>query len=303
MFVTLFGTTQETTFHVGLVLAALGFGFRHGIDWDHIAALTDIVGSHKESRRSMICATFYALGHALMVLTLGLAAIVLAARLPSWVDGVMEHVVGLTLIILAVYVVFGLLRHGRDFRMQSRWMLIFGLVGRAARRVRGRTELVEIEHEHQHDHDDTHDHQHLEPIPAAAGSTAAVAVQQRHTHRHRHIVAMPPDPFTQYRNRTAFLVGVLHGIGAETPTQVLLFVAAAGAGGTVAGVALLVCFLIGLVSSNTLIAAAGTFGFLNASRNFRTYAAVSLLTAGFSLTIGALFLFGRASALPAFFGG
>src|SRR5262249_31017999 len=77
VFATLVGTTQGTTFHVGLVLTALGFGFRHGIDWDHIAALTDIVGSHKESRRSMICATFYALGHALMVLALGLAAIVL----------------------------------------------------------------------------------------------------------------------------------------------------------------------------------------------------------------------------------
>src|SRR5262249_19870337 len=153
-----------------------------------------------------------------------------------------------------------------------------------------------IDHDHEHVHDDVHDHQHLEPTPACTGAT--VAVQRRHTHRHRHLGTMPADPFAQYGSRSSFLVGVLHGIGAETPTQVLIFVAAAGAGGSVAGVVLLLCFLIGLVSSNTLIAAAGTFGFLNASRNFSAYAVVSLLTAGFSLVIGALFVFGSAGALP-----
>src|ERR687887_508807 len=95
-------------FHIGLVLTAFGFGFRHGIDWDHIAALTDITGSQGESRRSMILATWYALGHALMVFVLGFAAIVLAARLPASVDTMVEHFVGLTLIALAAYVFYGL---------------------------------------------------------------------------------------------------------------------------------------------------------------------------------------------------
>jgi len=69
------------------------------------------------------------------------------------------------------------------------------------------------------------------------------------------------------------------------------------------GLVLLVFFVIGLVSSNTLIAVAGTFGFLGASRNFKLYVAVSVLTAAFSLTIGALFLLGRSALLPAIFGG
>jgi high-affinity nickel-transport protein len=66
---------------------------------------------------------------------------------------------------------------------------------------------------------------------------------------------------------------------------------------------LLACFLVGLLGSNTLIALAGNFGFLGASRNFKLYATVSVLTASFSLVIGTLFLFGRSTLLPAIFGG
>src|SRR5437899_1978698 len=123
-------------FHVGLVLTAVGFGFRHGIDWDHIAALTDITSSQDDSRRSMFLATLYALGHGLVVLVLGSAAIVFAERLPRAVDTVMERFVGGTLVLLAVYVVFALVRHGRDFRMRSRWMLLFSGFGRLVRLAR-----------------------------------------------------------------------------------------------------------------------------------------------------------------------
>ena len=70
-----------------------------------------------------------------------------------------------------------------------------------------------------------------------------------------------------YGRATAFGVGMIHGVGAETPTQVVIFLTAAGAGGKFAGVVLLGCFLIGLVSSNSLIAVASTFGLLGATKN------------------------------------
>ena len=79
--------------------------------------------------------------------------------------------------------------------------------------------------------------------------------------------------------------------------------AAAGAGGAAEGLVLLCCFLVGLLTSNSLIAAAGTFGFLGASRNWPLYVGVSLVTAVFSLVIGAMFLTGNTTFLPAFFGG
>jgi high-affinity nickel-transport protein len=289
-------------FSIGLVITAFGFGFRHGIDWDHIAALTDITGSQDDSRRSMVLATMYALGHALVVFALGVAAIVAAERLPSSVDGVMERVVGATLVALGVYVIVSLIRNGRDFRMRSRWMLVFSGVRRAARWVRTtrRSDVVVISHEHAHDPAEPHPEAHrLDAMAGAAGR----ALPTEHRHGHHHIGLVPDDPFMNYGKPTAFGVGMIHGVGAETPTQVLLFLAAAGAGGPTEGLVLLCCFLVGLLTSNSLIAAAGTFGFLGASRNWPVYVGVSLVTAVFSLVIGTIFLSGSGTVLPAFFGG
>ncbi|MDQ1424850.1 MAG: hypothetical protein QOD72_2348 [Acidimicrobiaceae bacterium] len=299
----------NSAFHIGLLLTALGFGFRHGIDWDHIAALTDITSAQADSRRSMLLATLYALGHALVVFGLGLAAILLAAELPSGIDAVMERFVGATLVLLGIYVFVSLVRHGRDFRMRSRWMLLFAAGRRGLRWARernGRTEVVEIVHDHDHPASQTHDDV-LVTAHAHGGAPAAVATtgagSPAHRHPHRHLASVPADPFLDYGRATAFGVGMIHGVGAETPTQILIFVAAAGASGKGTGVLLLGCFLVGLLSSNTLVALAGTVGFLGASRRFRLYVGVSVITAVFSLVIGALFLLGRQTLLPAIFGG
>ena len=181
----------DNAFHVGLLLTAFGFGFRHGIDWDHIAALTDITSSQEEPRRSMWFATLYALGHALVVFLLGFTAIVLAQRLPEGVDAVMERFVGATLLILGLYVFYALARHGRDFRMRSRWMLIFSGVRRGVQWLRARvgatSELVEIEHDHAHPHTDPHDlahrHEHArthDDVVVGAGSGRTSRLEHRH---------------------------------------------------------------------------------------------------------------------------
>ena len=122
----------------GLLVAAFWFGFRHGIDFDHIAAITDITGSTEERRRAVLFGTLYAVGHALVVLALGVVAIVVGERLPQGVDEVMSKVVGATLVLLGIYVVVSLIRHGRDFRLRSRWMLVFAGVRRGWRWVGGR---------------------------------------------------------------------------------------------------------------------------------------------------------------------
>jgi hypothetical protein len=299
-------------FRIGLVTTAFGFGLRHGIDWDHIAALTDITNAQESSRRSMLLATMYALGHGLVVLILGVAAIVLSERLPESVDGAMERIVGFTLLVLGIYVLVALARHGRDFRMRSRWMLIFAGARRGARWLRGRarppTTTVVITHEHDHPVDEPHEHdpviEHAHrraPVPAAVGG--GPPTREVHRHRHRHVVPLPEDPFPTYGRRAAFGIGMIHGIGAETPTQVLIFLAAAGASGKGAGLLLLGCFLVGLLSSNTAVALASTFGFIGASRNFGVYAAVSIVTAVFSLAMGTIFVLGQSTLLPAVLGG
>jgi ABC-type nickel/cobalt efflux system permease component RcnA len=293
-------------FRVGLVISTFGFGLRHGVDWDHIAAITDITSAQDNRRRSMLYATLYVVGHAAVVFVLGSLAVLGGDLLPAGIDRVMERVVGATLLVLGAYVFYALVRHGRDFRMRSRWMLLFAAVTRAARRLRRRPELVEIEHEHEHGHDHEHEHVHLDGDramrPNGGPSPAPVAVVTHHRHVHRHRAPMPDDPFTNYGKLTSFVVGMLHGIGAETATQVLVFVAAAKAG-TGLGELLLLVFILGLVTSNTGIALASTIGYLNGARSFRVYATVAVITGVFSLVVGSLFLLGSGSVLPAIFGG
>jgi hypothetical protein len=300
---------------VGLVLTAVGLGFRHGIDWDHLAALTDITGSEERGRRSMLLATMYAFGHALMVFVLGVVAIVASTEVPHWLDDAMGRVVGITLLALGIFVIVNLARRGRDFRMRSRWMLVFAGARRAARwaatyRARPR-DVVVITHEHDHDDDHGHDHGGHDHgydhdghdhgnarTEVATGAAVVVVAPSRHRHLHRHVGTVPDDPFASYGRGTAFGVGVLHGIGAETPTQVVLFLAAARAGGAAIGVILLLCFIAGLVASNTVVAMTASVGLVGAGRNFPVYATVSVVAAGFSLVVGTLFLFGQAALLP-----
>ena len=288
---------------LGALVTALGFGFRHGIDWDHLAALADLTASESSPRRALRLASAYVVGHALVVLALGSAAVLVGAELPAGVDAVMERFVGGTLVALGVYVVWSLARDGRRFRMRSRWTLLFAGARRLRARRSGSSVPVVIEHEHEHDHiDHVHVHEHVHVLAHANASSAAGA-PARHAHRHVHVGALPPDPLAGYGTRAAFAIGLLHGIGAETPTQVLLFVAAAGAGGRGAGVALLVAFVVGLVCSNTVIAVVSVAGASSAANRWWLTVVVSGVTAAGSLVIGTLFLSGHATALPALFTG
>ena len=137
----------------------------------------------------------------------------------------------------------------------------------------------------------------------SSGLAAGSGSIRTHRHVHRHLARLPDDPFVDYAPRTAFGIGMIHGVGAETPTQLLIFLTAAGVGGKGAGLLLLGCFLAGLRASNTVVALAGTFGFLGATRNFKVYVAVSVVTATFSLVVGCVFLVGGARVLPALLGG
>jgi hypothetical protein len=298
---------------VPLVIAALVLGLRHGIDWDHVAAITDITGSRMSFRQSLRLASLYALGHAIVVLLLGLAVIELGSQIPATVDAVMGRLVGATLILLGFYVFYGLIRYGRGFRMRSRWMVLLSGARRARNALLHRRpgQKIVISHDHAHGHKDAlhtaHEHREV-PSPSngvlrASSAQPTVTPPSVHRHAHHHIGELPQDPFAQYTTGTAVGVGMIHGVGAETPTQVLLFLSAVGVGGRAAGIALLITFLIGLVASNTLIAVASALGFLGATRNFALYATVAVVIGVLSLGLGTLYLFGRGGVIPPLLGG
>jgi hypothetical protein len=97
---------------------------------------------------------------------------------------------------------------------------------------------------------------------------------------------------------TAFGVGVLHGVGAETSTQVLIFLTAAGAAGTAMGLLLLACFVVGLVTANTVVTVAVTTGYLLAARGSAWYLGLCALTGVASLLLGAILVAGASGRLP-----
>jgi len=103
--------------------------------------------------------------------------------------------------------------------------------------------------------------------------------------------------------KAAFIVGMIHGVGVETPTQVLLFVTAAGVSHSFFAVILLVTFVLGLMLSNTLISVLSILGYAKAKKNSSAFLVLGLITAVISLIVGSLFLFNRGSVLPAILGG
>jgi hypothetical protein len=229
-----------------------------------------------------------------VVLALGIAAVAAGAKVPAALDSAMGYLVGATLVALGIYVFYSLIRYGSDMRMRSRWMLVLSGLRRTWRWLRrpdsGSGELLEIEHEHDHEALGHHDYGDGTESLAGAGDTAVAVRTRTHRHVHRHVAPMPSDPFTGYGPGTAFGVGMVHGVGAETPTQVLLFLTAAGVSGNAGGLLLLVTFLAGLFASNTLVALGSALGFLGSKRRSWLFVTLAAVTGAFSLWIGVSYL-------------
>ena len=86
------------------LLSAAVLGFRHGLDYDHIAAISDISSVQLKARDAMRYGLLYVAGHATTVAVLGSAAVVFRIALPAASDRWAERLVGLTLLVLGLYV-------------------------------------------------------------------------------------------------------------------------------------------------------------------------------------------------------
>jgi high-affinity nickel-transport protein len=108
-----------------------------------------------------------------------------------------------------------------------------------------------------------------------------------------------PEPFAwNYNSGSVFAIGIVHGLGAETPSQLMLFLLAASLGGTARGFLGLIAFALGLVLMNTAMTASlgGIFGAGLHRPVFYRYAAVA--GAIYSFAIGVIFLLGSSNRLP-----
>jgi high-affinity nickel permease len=114
-------------------------------------------------------------------------------------------------------------------------------------------------------------------------------------HGHEHV---DPIEMSAYGPRTAFGVGMIHGIGAETGSQVLIIAAVGGAAGQGLGVPMMVAFIVGLLMSNTMIVLISATGFVASQLRERLYLVIGVAAGAFSIVIGTLFLLGAENALP-----
>jgi high-affinity nickel permease len=119
---------------------------------------------------------------------------------------------------------------------------------------------------------------------------------QARLHGHEHV---DPIEMSSYGVRTAFGVGMIHGIGAETGTQVLLIAAIGGAGGAGLGIPMLVAFIVGLLVSNSIVVLITATGFIASRVRERLYLGIGVVAGTFSLAIGLLFLLQLNNRLPA----
>ena len=244
---------QPTTLDLALLSAAV-LGFRHGFDYDHIAAISDITSVEPSRGRAMKMGLVYVVGHASTVAVLGAAVILFQRSLPARMDNWAERAVGFTLLLLGLYVLGSLLRQKSAYVPKSRASILIGAFRWLAWQAR----------------------KLLNPD-----------ANRR-----------PYDPLVKYGRKSVFAVGIIHGLGAETPSQLLLFLLAANLGGPARGFLGLSVFLVGLLAMNTLMTASavGLFG-ISAAKP-RVMRVVVALTATYSLIVGTIFLFGASGALP-----
>ncbi|MFA4934248.1 MAG: cytochrome c biogenesis protein CcdA [Candidatus Methanoperedens sp.] len=241
-----------------ILLTGLIAGIRHGIDWDHIAAISDITSTQNKVGKGIFMSFLYGLGHASVVAAIALGLLLVSFSLPQGVDRFMETIVGITLIILGIYVFYSLhKKKGEDFRMLPRWALAAN---------------------------------------AVLNSYSWLKVKLTNTPRKHHHVLKDG-----YGNRASYLIGMIHGIGAETPSQMLLFALAISAGAAAQkelGAVIIVVYSLGLVTTNTLMGVLGAYGYVKSSRRQKLYRSAAFVTGAFSIVLGTLFLFGGVSYLP-----
>ena len=242
--------------------AALGsclvLGLRHGFDYDHLAAISDITAVQNNWRSGLRLGMTYALGHAFTVATLGVLVLQLHMGLPQGLDHWTERLIGLTLIVLGLGVVAGILRK------------------------------------------DVHGHKHARIESRLAIAINGILWLAWQIRRIWNREAPKPERFQwMYNGKSVFAIGILHGIGAETPSQLALFFLTANLGGTSRGMLGLAAFAIGLVAMNALMTASLGGAFSAGGHHPRFYHVIAWTGAAYSCILGVIFLFGISDRLPA----
>lgn len=211
---------------------AVLIGFRHGMDSDHVAAIADMVGAEQQRSRQIRMGVMYALGHGAIVLVIGMLAILVGTRLPESFLNAMEFMVGLSLLVLGLIILWSIFRQKEGYVYKSRWELVYQAIARMFRFERSKL--------------------HMQKVGILS----------------------------------AFCIGILHGIGAETPTQVMLISNSMGLNNLFFASMQIMLFTLGVLGATVLVTYAASWGFMKAALKRRVQLMLGTLTGGYSLILG-----------------
>lgn len=316
------GSTAEVGSAVGLLTTALLLGIRHGIDWDHIAAISDITsttatadaGEEAHARAHRAAGALHAHGHGGPPELVAHAAEQLAPATDASagqdpgpgsdalaLDGRRLVAEQRRAMVLGTLYALG---HGLVVALLGLAALAFGAllpdwVDPIMGRVVGITLLVLGAWV-------------FYSLYAYARHGRAFRLRSRWLlvfdgvrygwrrlqawlHGHEHA---DPMEMSSYGPRTAFGVGMIHGIGAETGSQVLIIAAVGGAAAHGLGVPMMIAFILGLLISNSVIVLVTATGFVASRLRQQIYVAAGVLAGSFSIAVGLVFLVQAEDLLP-----
>ena len=226
---------------LSLLLFSGVLGVRHGFDPDHVAAITDMVGSHQRVKRGMTLGFMYAAGHGLVVLLIGLLAIYAGRTLPESLVRGTEFLVGVSLVVLGALILRSLVKERGNYQYTSRWQLAYELVQRVLKKG-----------------------------------------------------AVPADGWKKLQIGLigAMVIGVVHGLGAETPTQLVVIGHSSQVGNLLMSGGILLTFVVGLLLSTSAVSLITTWGFFKARSMRLLNLAMGAAAGGYSLFLGVQIMLG-----------
>ncbi|MEO5964529.1 MAG: hypothetical protein ABIR11_03620 [Candidatus Limnocylindrales bacterium] len=307
---------------IGILITGLLLGFRHGFDWDHIAAITDITSTSAaadagtELHEAQHVAHPHEHGHAhggtgelvvhhdgvggaavaggAAVTTMTSLAAVPVARTRMITEQRHAIILGTLYAMGHAMVVFmlGLLALAFGALLPDWVDPIMGRVVGFTLLVLGIWVFVSL---WQYLRNGTEFRLRSRWMLVFDGARYGWRRFQARIHGHEHVA---PLEMSSYGRRTAFGVGMIHGIGAETGSQALLIAAVGGASGAGLGIPMLIAFCVGLIASNTVIVVLSATGFVAGQVRRPLYIAIGVLAGVFSIAVGLTFLLGSESLLP-----
>jgi high-affinity nickel-transport protein len=115
-------------------------------------------------------------------------------------------------------------------------------------------------------------------------------------------LGLKPEIFAKresgYGLKSSFLIGLIHGFGVETPTQLILFFMTARLGGVALGLAGLLLFIVGMATVNTLVCVVLARLLYLGARYSAFQRVLSGVDAIYSFVVGVIFLGGWPQVLP-----